>query len=420
MKAPPWGNVVGKQAPSKKAGRRPVTTRIALVAALAFAPLAGALAQTPLPGINRDAWLVPFPTQPADTFVRKGVQAGSLVTRAQCEASGASVRGRFVYVEAMGRGACIRYFLSADSFPDKAAAVYLPGDKGSFRIAWREGRYEMIPEELLPRAGEAAKPPAEPDMTRVLGDPERIQNSARALASRLNMPAIVISRQGTDGSSGWVALRRTRWEAEITSLALDAIKARHGVARLHIAGQSGGGHLVGALAATRSDIACAVAGSAPLSINPSSFYLSEKLPESQRFFNPVAHAAAIAKKPGLRLMLVTDGRDNRVFVESQAQFVRALAKHGARIPQHFVSAGDALSHGVTAYSILALRSCIAGKSDDEIGLDLARMNTQALERRLQTAKERAAKEQARKPQTGGKPGEPADQEERTGAPTGLP
>ena len=127
---------------------------LALAFLLALAPGAAAVAQTapaPIPGVDRDAWLVPFPTAPADTFVRKGVHSGSLVTRAQCEAAGESVRGRFVYVEAMGRGACIRYYLSADAFPDKVAAIYLPGDKGAFRIVWREGRYEMIPEELLPQ-----------------------------------------------------------------------------------------------------------------------------------------------------------------------------------------------------------------------------------------------------------------------------
>ena len=285
---------------------------------------------------------------------------------------------------------------------------------------WRDGRYEMLPEELLPREGEATKPPPEPDLTRALGDPDRIQSSARALASRLREPAIVLARQGTDGSSGWVALRRTRWEAEITNLALDVIKARHGIEKLHVVGQSGGGHLVGALAAMRTDISCAVAGSAPLSINPTSFYLSDKLPESQRFYNPVAHAAAIAKKPGMRLMLVSDGRDNRVFVEAQTQFVRALAKNGSKIPQYFVTAGDPLSHGVTAYSVLALRSCIAGKSDDEIGLELARMNTQALERRLQTAREKAAKDTAGKPPAAGRPGEPAGQEDRVGASPELP
>lgn len=346
-----------------------------------------------IPGVDANAWIVPFPTGPADTFVRKGVHSGSLVTRAQCDGAGQRERGRFVYVEAMGRGACIRYYLSGDAFPQNAAAVYLPGDKGGFRANWRSGRYQMVPEELLPRDGQPAKPAQQPDMARKLGDPDRNQALARAVANRLRMPAIILARQGTDGSSGWVALKRTRWETAITNAALDAIKARHGIEKLHVVGQSGGGHLVGALAALRTDISCAVAGSAPLAINPRSFYLSQKIPEFQRFFNPAEHAAAIAGKPGLRLMLVTDGRDQRVFVEAQAQFVRAMARGGMQVPQHFVTAGDAQSHGVTLYSLAALRACIAGKSDDEIGLELALMSAKMIQQRVQSAQARRAKEE---------------------------
>lgn len=346
-----------------------------------------------------------FPKAPADTFVRKGVHTGSLVTRAHCESAGERERGRFVFVEAMGRSACIRYHLSADAFPGKVAAIYLPGDKGSFRTVWRNGQYEMIPEELLPRAGRPASASKAPDMARKLGDADRNQTIARALASRLRTPAILLARQGTDGSSGWVALRRSRWEAAITDRALDAIKARHGIEKLHLVGQSGGGHLVGALAALRDDIVCAVAGSAPLAFDRRSFYLSNKIPEPQRFFNPVDYAPVFAKKRGLRLLLVTDGRDGRVFVDRQAAFVRTLARHGAKAPQFFVSAGDAMNHGVTSYSIAALRSCIAGKPDDEIGVELARMNAQALERRLKVSRDREAREKQGK--DGVRPVEPS-------------
>ncbi len=314
----------------------------------------GANALAALTGGTR-RWLTPFPKAPADTFVRQGVRSGSLVTRAECEAANDKDRARFVYVEALGRGACIRYHLSAETFPGKVAAVYLPGDKGGFRISWRNGQYEMYPEELIPREGQpAADAKAKaPDMSRKLGEADRNQSFARALGGRLQTPTILIARQGTDGSSGWVALRRTRWEVEITNRALDAIKARHGIEKLHLVGQSGGGHLVGSLSALRTDIACAVAGSAPLAFDPKSLYLSDKVPAPQRFFNPVDHAETIAKKPGLRLMLVTDGGDTRVFVDRQAAFVRALARHGVKTPQFFVTAGDALSHGVTTYSVAA-------------------------------------------------------------------
>jgi hypothetical protein len=77
-----------------------------------------------------------------------------------------------------------------------------------------------------------------------------------------------------------------------------------------------------------------------------------------------------------------------------------------------VSAGDALSHGVTTYSVAALRSCIAGKPDDEIALELSRMNTLVLERRLKAVRDREAREEQEKRglQPGGAPqtGEPAE------------
>lgn len=360
-----------------------------------------------------DAWLTPFPKAPADTFVRQGVRSGSLVTRAECEAANDKERARFVYVEALGRSACIRYHLSAETFPNKAAAVYLPGDKGGFRISWRNGQYEMYPEELIAREGQSATDAKAKtlDMARKLGDPDRNQSFARALGGRLQTPTIMLARQGTDGSSGWVALRRTRWEVEITNRALDAIKARHGIEKLHLVGQSGGGHLVGSLAALRTDIACAVAGSAPLAFDPKSFYLSDKIPAPQRFFNPVDYAETIAKKPGLRLMLVTDGGDTRVFVDRQAAFVRGLARHGVKTPQFFVTAGDALSHGVTTYSVAALRLCIEGKSADEIAVELAKMNAQALERRLKETRERQNPPAAPAPAP---PAEPATGAARSG------
>ena len=197
-------------------------------------------------------------------------------------------------------------------------------------------------------------------MARALGDPDRIQNSARALASRLRTPAIVIARQGTDGSSGWAALRRTRWEAEITSLALDAIKARHGVEKLHIVGQSGGGHLVGALAAIADDVACAVAGSAPLAINPESFYRSEKIPAPQRFYNPVDQAATIAKKPGLRLMLVTEAGTSGCSLTGRRNS-SARSQIRRKDSPVFCQRRRRAQPGVTAYRSRP-RACIAGKS----------------------------------------------------------
>jgi pimeloyl-ACP methyl ester carboxylesterase len=335
----------------------------------------------PVAGANPtiDKWIMPFPKAPADTFTREGVRTGSLVTQAECDAARARDRINTVYVEAMGRGVCMRYYLSTAGFSGKVAAVWMDGDKGRFSVFFQNGQYSLVPEEFLNLANQPAKGAA--DLSQKIGTPERYQALARDLSNRLSVPTIVIARQGVDGSSGWVALRRTRWEVAVTNLALDLIKERHGVQKLHLVGQSGGGHLVGSLASLRSDIGCAVSGAGVLAF-PGIPYLSDKIPESQRHFHPVDHVAAIAKKPGLRLMVVTDGRDVRAWVDGQAQFVRALAGQGRKVPHYFVSASDALNHSVGQYSFAALGSCIAGKSDDRIALELSRMNTQALERRL--------------------------------------
>ena len=125
-----------------------MNAKLALAFLLALAP-AAALAQpatAPIPGVDREAWLVPFPTRPADTFVRKGVQTGSLVSRSECERAGQIERGRFVFVEAMGRGACIRYYLSAE---------FLPRQDGRGLPAGRQGRlpYRVARRPLRDAAG---------------------------------------------------------------------------------------------------------------------------------------------------------------------------------------------------------------------------------------------------------------------------
>lgn len=335
----------------------------------------------PVAGANPiiDKWIMPFPKAPADTFTREGVRTGSLVTQAECDATRVRDRINSVYVEAMGRGVCMRYYASTTTFPGRVAAVWMDGDKGGFNVFPRNGQYALVPEEYLDLPNQPAKGSA--DLSKKVGMPDRHQNLARDLANRWGVPTIVLARQGVDGSSGWVALRRTRWEVAVTNRALDLIKERHGLERLHVAGQSGGAHLVGSLAGLRTDIGCAVAGAGSLAF-PGSPFLSVAIPEPDRYFHPVDNAAVIAKKPGLRLMVVTDGRDVRVLVDGQAQFVRAVAGQGRKLPHYFVNASDALNHGVAQYSFAALGSCIAGRSDDRIALELARMNTQALERRV--------------------------------------
>lgn len=85
-----------------------------------------------------------------------------------------------------------------------------------------------------------------------------LQAAARRWAIALGHPYILLARPGTFGSTGDHRLRRSRREVALIDAALDQIKARHGIARLVVAGTSGGGHLAAALLSRRDDISCAV------------------------------------------------------------------------------------------------------------------------------------------------------------------
>jgi pimeloyl-ACP methyl ester carboxylesterase len=48
--------------------------------------------------------------------------------------------------------------------------------------------------------------------------------------------------------------------------ALDELRARHGLRRFHLAGQSGGAHTVAGLAQMRTDVGCAVMAAGVISV----------------------------------------------------------------------------------------------------------------------------------------------------------
>lgn len=70
-------------------------------------------------------------------------------------------------------------------------------------------------------------------------------------------------------------------------------------------------------------------------------------------------------------------------------------------------------HGTSVLrNVAALRLCIEAKSADEIAVELARMNAQALERRLKAVQERQSREDKSKPvsqpKSPARPAEPAE------------
>jgi hypothetical protein len=295
----------------------------------------------------------------AQTLDAQRVSAGFEANAADCEALRSAV-----FVEIGGKGICFRYFLSTQGGSAGKALVYLSGDAPS-TVRYGSGRLTL---EVEP----AYEGPTPQQLDRFVGE----------VSSRAKAPAIFLARMGLDGSSGWHAHRRTYFEVMATNKALDLIKARHNFDGFHLAGQSGGGHLIGALLANRGDIGCAVPGSGLLmteehQLPPDRFPL-----EFSKLYNPASRALSIARQSKARLIVLTDGQDQVVPVEKQIGFVRRIAALGGQAKHIFVRAFDTEHHQLRRYALEASFACIAGASDDEIELRLFQFAAKLMEQKV--------------------------------------
>jgi hypothetical protein len=248
-----------------------------------------------------------------------------------------------VYVEAQGVGICFRYYLSNAGGGAAEAVYWLSGDKSGERLAF---------------------------------DPATFERQAMEMSRRYRRPAVYLARMGLDGSSGWhQGWRRTLFEVEVTSRAIDAINARHGFRLIHVMGQSGGGHLIGAFLGLRRDIGCAVPGSGALSFDPAYRARQSRRPEiALRHYDPATRIReAAAQSRSTRILVVTDPDDTRVRLPFQSGFVEGVQRFGGRISQFYVVAFDELRHGVALYTREAMAGCLAGASDGEIHATLQRL-----------------------------------------------
>jgi len=182
----------------------------------------------------------------ADTFTRQGLISGATATAAGCRALPDGL-----WVSARDRRECLRFGASGMGGPARTALVYIPGDPGgvSYRFAGVRPYVERASEhyELSPQ-------------TRDTG--------ADVLSGAMGgMPVILMARPGMHGSSGNHARdRHTVAEVELMDSALTALRERYGFGDFALFGFSSGGPVVANLLARRSDIRCAVIGSAPLDL----------------------------------------------------------------------------------------------------------------------------------------------------------
>ena len=205
----------------------------------------------------------------------------------------------------------------------------------------------------------------------------RLNRSADAAAKKYGIPFINISRPGVLLSTGNHLKRREPKEYASMNAAIDVIKERYGIAKIALAGQSGGGSIVaGLLALGRTDIVCAVPGSGAFDLTQLAELRAIKAgkpygPEdrakySARFFSPAEHVRQIVADASRRVFVIGDPRDRNTFFVQQREFAERLqnAGHHARIL--YAPASDALRHGVAQYAIEIAGLCATGDSDTQI------------------------------------------------------
>lgn len=269
-------------------------------------------------------------------FSADDVLRGVKVDRSRC---GPEAVGR-LWVEVDGEGDCLRFYgTPSRTNATGLALIFFEGDvvqrgnrAGADWVVWE--RYARM-------------------------SPGLMQTEADQTAAALARPFINLARPGTFGSSGEHLKRRREREVALIDRALDALKLRFGWSRLDLAGLSGGGHLVGALMARRSDIRCAVIASGNVAVRQRARErgLETDVTGYADFVDPIEGVRKIARHPPQRIIVLTDPQDVVVSAQSQAAFVEALRAEGVTVEHRFVTALDPRHHILRTQAWLAAGGC---------------------------------------------------------------
>lgn len=182
-----------------------------------------------------------------------------------------------------------------------------------------------------------------------------VQALAEQYAATFARPYIHLARPGILGSTGNHLDRRRPREVALVDAALSRLKAHFGWRRLNLVGQSGGGHLVAALIARRSDIDCAVIASGNTAVAQRNRELgwATDVTGHADFLDPIDHVAEVARHPPAKVIVLTDRQDARVSASVQTAYVEALRGAGVPVDHRFLPAAGTLRHDLQMPGILA-------------------------------------------------------------------
>jgi hypothetical protein len=185
--------------------------------------------------------------------------------------------------------------------------------------------------------------------------PYDVQALAEQFTITFGRPYLHLARPGILGSSGNHLDRRRPREVALVDAALSRLKQHFGWAKLNLVGQSGGGHLVAALMARRTDIDCAVIASGNTAVaqrNRENGWLADITGHSD-FLDPIDHVQDVARHPPNKVIVLTDPQDARVSASVQTAYVEALRAAGVAVDHRFVPGTGKIRHNLDLPGILA-------------------------------------------------------------------
>ena len=196
-------------------------------------------------------------------------------------------------------------------------------------------------------------------------------------AADYDLPFIYLGRPGVFGSSGNHGKSKRLREFKVLEAAIDAIKARHGLTSISLAGQSGGSTAIAALLTFgRSDVRCAVPASGSYAVFERLDRLLAKAgrrpvhrmsPEEWAdYYDIMRNLGGIAKDPRRRIVVVGDPADAVTPFDLQKRFAESLAEAGHHALLVVGAARDRDHHGLGHVAMAIAGACARGHPDTEL------------------------------------------------------
>lgn len=247
-----------------------------------------------------------------------------------------------IWVEIDGGAECLRFYGATPEGSRRSPVIFLDGD-----VVQQKGR-TASGETLWEVPGYYTQL-----------SPAIMQAEAAQYAAASHRGFINLARPGTYGSSGNHLERRRNREVDLVNAALDQLKQRFGWGVISLAGQSGGGHLVAAMLARRTDVDCAVIASGNVAVRQRlrERNLTADVTGFADFVDPIDGVRNVARHPPRSIIMLTDARDKVVTASSQATYVAALRNAGVSVEQRFVDARDPGHHLLRVPAIIAALAC---------------------------------------------------------------